>query len=88
MAIWYNTRYMAFLYILWSFGISFLFWYVLTKKNLATLHPAKQQESKRLSDIIWTGTVTLTVYRSPDVKTKLFSGNCKARLKLARLHKM
>jgi hypothetical protein len=25
-------------YSLWSFGIFFLFWYVWTKKNLATLH--------------------------------------------------
>jgi hypothetical protein len=29
MAVWYS---------LWSFGIFFQFWYVWTKKNLATLH--------------------------------------------------
>jgi hypothetical protein len=31
-AIWYNLW-----YSLWSFGIFFTFWYVGTKKNLATL---------------------------------------------------
>jgi hypothetical protein len=33
MAVWYS---------LWSFGILFPFWYVLTKKNLATLLQSQQ----------------------------------------------
>jgi hypothetical protein len=35
-AIWYNLP-MPVWYSLWSFGIAFPIWYVLTKKNLATL---------------------------------------------------
>jgi hypothetical protein len=37
MAIWYNLRQLC-SYSLWWFGIFFTFWYVWTKKNLATLY--------------------------------------------------
>jgi hypothetical protein len=36
---------MAVLYSLWSVGILFPFWYVFTKKNLATLVAALTQHS-------------------------------------------
>jgi hypothetical protein len=42
---------MAFWYGLWSFGIFFTFWYVWTKKNLATL-PRSGRAEKKIMGII------------------------------------
>jgi hypothetical protein len=54
MAVWYS---------LWSLGIFFAFWYVLTKKNLATLHciPHHQKPIKlRTKELVTVKIVWLT----------------------------
>jgi hypothetical protein len=62
---------MALSYILWSFGIFFPFWYVVTKKNLATL------ESSVLTKSCFQSTLSIVHSRqnqmiSPGVDFKKF----------------